>query len=100
MTVEPGFGGQAFMGDMVERIATIFDMRGGEAEIEVDGGLNGDTVVRCARAGANAIVAGSYVFAAENRKARLDALREGWLRGSARFQLGLQHSQDELETVE
>ena len=55
-------------------------------QIEVDGGLNGQTVTACARAGANAIVAGSYIFKGEDIRKRVSALRAGWNRGAKRFQ--------------
>jgi len=85
MTVEPGFGGQSFMADQVDKIAQVFDWVGGEKDIEVDGGLNGDTVTACGRAGANAIVAGSYVFRGESPKERIESLRSGWRRGAGRL---------------
>lgn len=99
MTVEPGFGGQAFLSDQVEKVAQVFDMVGGRAEIEVDGGLNADTVVACGRAGANAIVAGSFVFRAEDLKEPIGALRDGWRRGAQRFELGLENSVEELDAL-
>ena len=84
MTVEPGFGGQRFMTAQLSKLERVFELVGGEAEIEVDGGLDADTVVACAGAGANAVVAGSYVFGAEDVAVPIAALREGWRRGAAR----------------
>lgn len=66
MTVEPGFGGQAFMADLVPRIAGI-KAQGGRARIEVDGGISPATAGICARAGADILVAGSAVFGAADR---------------------------------
>jgi len=77
MTVEPGFGGQAFMADQVAKVEAAWRRAGGRAEIEVDGGLDDSTVVPCARAGANAVVAGTYVFRAKDMKAAIEALRRG-----------------------
>ena len=61
MTVEPGFGGQKFMGDMMGKVA---DARKEfpELDIEVDGGLDAKTIIPASEAGANVIVAGSSVF--------------------------------------
>lgn len=78
MTVEPGYGGQSFMYDMLEKVKKIraeIERRGLDIDIQVDGGLNAETA-RCAReAGANVIVAGSSVFKAEDRRAAIDVLR-------------------------
>lgn len=63
MTVEPGFGGQSFMEDQVEKIDKLFELRqkmGFQYLIEVDGGINAETVKMCARA--DVFVAGSFVF--------------------------------------
>jgi ribulose-phosphate 3-epimerase len=63
MTVNPGFGGQAFIPEMVEKVARIKAMTEGRAiDIEVDGGLTPQTVGKVAAAGANVIVAGAAVF--------------------------------------
>lgn len=61
MTVEPGFGGQKFMEDMMPKVA---ELRGKypDLDIEVDGGIGPDNIDKCAAAGANWIVAGSSVF--------------------------------------
>ncbi len=82
MTVEPGFGGQKFMADQVAKVAAAAGRAGGRADVEVDGGIDEETVVPCVRAGANAIVAGSYVFRggvaepiARLRRAALDCRR-------------------------
>lgn len=69
MTVEPGFGGQSFMGNMMPKVkklkAEILN-RGLETLIEIDGGINNDTVKIAAAAGADICVAGTAVFKSEN----------------------------------
>ena len=78
MTVEPGFGGQKFMADMlpkVERIRRWIDERGLDCELEVDGGVDLNTREACVNAGANVLVAGSAVYGAEDIPARIAALR-------------------------
>ena len=65
MSVEPGFGGQKFMPEAADKISAIRKMleeEGLQALIEVDGGINAETGKICADAGADALVAGSYVF--------------------------------------
>lgn len=65
MSVEPGFGGQSFIEDSVARIATLKQWiveDKSDALIEVDGGINAQTGKKCADAGADILVAGSYVF--------------------------------------
>ncbi|MBV9375647.1 MAG: ribulose-phosphate 3-epimerase, partial [Alphaproteobacteria bacterium] len=65
MTVNPGFGGQKFLPEMLPKIRALrrlCDGRGLDTVIEVDGGLGGDNAWRVLEAGANAIVAGSHVF--------------------------------------
>lgn len=63
MTVNPGFGGQAFIAEMVEKIRRLKRMIGGRPiRIEVDGGVNPETAALCAAAGADAFVAGAAVF--------------------------------------
>jgi len=62
MTVEPGFGGQKFMADMMSKVRVLRERCGDSFDIEVDGGLAPDTIDVAAEAGANMIVAGSAVF--------------------------------------
>ena len=65
MTVDPGFGGQSFIGSMVvkiERMRSAIDAAGLKADLEVDGGINLDTAKTAADAGANILVAGSAVY--------------------------------------
>ena len=65
MSIKPGFGGQPFREDAISRIAWLDRMRkehNYHYQIQVDGGINGETGKRCADAGADILVAGSYVF--------------------------------------
>ena len=77
MTVEPGFGGQSYM-DMASKLERLVAERGERAlDLQVDGGLNPETVKHAAAAGANVIVAGSAVFKAPDPAAAIAALRAG-----------------------
>jgi ribulose-phosphate 3-epimerase len=65
MTVNPGFGGQKYIASMEPKIAEVHDLiaRGGyDVDLEVDGGLDVDTVAGAVRSGANVIVAGSALY--------------------------------------
>ncbi len=76
MTVEPGFGGQKFMPDMISKIREANDYckkNGLSCDIEVDGGITPENVKLCIEAGANVIVAGSAVFRASDIKKAVDA---------------------------
>lgn len=78
MTVEPGFGGQHFMADMLPKIRTLrgwIEERGLACELEVDGGVDADTAPLCIDAGANVLVAGSAVFGKADRAAAIRAIR-------------------------
>lgn len=78
MTVEPGFGGQSFMHATMEKVKTLrseIKRRGLEVDIQVDGGINAETVEIAAAAGANVFVAGSAVFGAENPAEVIEMLR-------------------------
>lgn len=71
MTVNPGFGGQAFIGSSLRKIRTLrsrLEAEGRPIDIEVDGGINRKTLPRVLEAGANVIVAGSAVFGEDIRK--------------------------------
>ena len=79
MTVEPGFGGQKMMPDMLEKvraIRTYANENGIDIDIEVDGGLTADNTKFATKAGANVIVAGSAVFNAPRAKDVIDAMKE------------------------
>ena len=78
MTVEPGFGGQTFMPETLPKIRElrrISDERGLDLDIQVDGGINGETAPIVREAGANVLVSGSYLFAAADMKAAAESLR-------------------------
>jgi ribulose-phosphate 3-epimerase len=80
MTVNPGFGGQAFLPEMlpkIRRLRALCDERGLDPVIEVDGGQDAGTVSAVTAAGATAIVAGSSIFHAEDYAAAIAAIREG-----------------------
>lgn len=78
MTVEPGFGGQSFMEDMLDKVRKLVDMRktlGLNFIIEVDGGVNDKTIEQCRHAGVDMVVAGSYLFNMDDRKKGILSLR-------------------------
>ena len=78
MTVEPGFGGQSFMYDMMPKLHTIrgwIDERNPGCELEVDGGIKPDTGKICRDNGANVLVAGSAYFNAADPAAFVRALK-------------------------
>ena len=78
MTVEPGFGGQSFMADMMPKVAALramIDARNPGCELEVDGGVDPVTCRACIQAGANVLVAGSAVYKAPDIPARIRELR-------------------------
>ena len=66
MTVEPGFGGQAFMSDMMPKVSRARELGGAKLWIEVDGGVSHNTILECKQAGANVFVAGSCVYSSED----------------------------------
>ena len=77
MTVEPGFGGQSFMHDVVPKIAEVDAWRrahDGAFRLEVDGGIAEDTVAETVRAGADTFVAGSAVFRHDDRVAAVERI--------------------------
>lgn len=79
MTVEPGFGGQAFMSDMLPKIRRVRELLRGRPDLDVwlqvDGGVSESTIAACAEADANVFVAGSAVYRAENAAAACASLR-------------------------
>ncbi|AGT31492.1 ribulose-phosphate 3-epimerase [Geobacillus genomosp. 3] len=79
MTVNPGFGGQAFIPAVVPKIrevARMADEQNKAVDIEVDGGINAKTAPLCVEAGANVLVAGSAIYNKADRAAAIRALRE------------------------
>jgi ribulose-phosphate 3-epimerase len=76
MTIEPGFGGQAFMDVTLPKIRRVRDAIGDrDIWLQVDGGVTEDTIGRAAEAGANVFVAGSAVYGAPDPAAAVDRLR-------------------------
>jgi len=78
MTVEPGFGGQAFMAEMLPKIKALREeitRRGLSTIIQVDGGINENTIAEAAKAGADCFVAGSAVFGVQDMKQAIEGLR-------------------------
>ena len=78
MTVEPGFGGQSFMGDMMPKVKAIrgyIDAQNPACELEVDGGINPETARIAVESGANVLVAGSSVYKAADIPGRIRELR-------------------------
>ena len=76
MTVHPGYGGQKFIEDCMSKVETLRRMRP-TLDIMVDGGINAETALIAAKAGANQFVAGSYLFKQADMKAAVDAMRMG-----------------------
>lgn len=69
MTVEPGFGGQSFMENMMPKVSAVrseIDRRGLDVDIQVDGGINKDTISIAAKAGANVFVSGNAIFSSDD----------------------------------
>ena len=78
MTVEPGFGGQAFLDVCLPKIRRAHELiarHGGDVWLQVDGGVSAETIERCADAGADVFVAGSAVFGAADPEAMVASLR-------------------------
>ena len=79
MTVNPGFGGQTFIEhsvDKVHRARVLLDSASGSAALEVDGGINSDTITRVWRAGADTFVAGNAILGAPDPGEQIAALRQ------------------------
>lgn len=78
MSVEPGFGGQSFIPEAIDKIIYLRNIIDGEnynCLIEVDGGINDKTAPLCREAGADILVAGSYLFGHEDIKERMESIR-------------------------
>lgn len=81
MTVNPGFGGQSFIESQLEKVTKLAQWRKEKYlnyEIEIDGGVNAQTAQLCREAGADVLVAGSYIFGAADRKTAIDSLRPSY----------------------
>lgn len=80
MSVEPGFGGQSFMPQMLDKVRTLraeIDRRGLEVLIQIDGGIDARTIGDCAAAGCDVFVAGSAVYGAPDPDVMIGTLRAG-----------------------
>ncbi|AYA75375.1 ribulose-phosphate 3-epimerase [Bacillus sp. Y1] len=78
MTVNPGFGGQKFIEQVLPKIRQVkelVDKKGLSVEIEVDGGVNEETARKCVEAGANVLVAGSAIYNERDRKKAIEKIR-------------------------
>ncbi|WP_214826999.1 ribulose-phosphate 3-epimerase [Exiguobacterium algae] len=79
MTVNPGFGGQAFIESVVPKISALSEMRAArqlDFEIEIDGGVNPETAKLCIDAGADVLVAGSAIYNQPDYKVAIDSIRD------------------------
>lgn len=78
MSVEPGFGGQKFLESAIaklEKLSAEIKRQGLDIELEVDGGINKETAPRAIKAGATVLVAGNYIFSAEDMKGRVAEIK-------------------------
>lgn len=78
MSVEPGFGGQKFMPQALDKLSKLkaeIDRRGLNIDLEVDGGINAETAPLAVKAGANVLVAGSYIFSAEDMAQKVKEIK-------------------------
>ncbi len=75
MSVVPGFGGQAFMPEVLAKTRALRDTHGFDRDVEMDGGINAETVGSCAAAGANVLVAGNAVYLKTDMAAAIRTLR-------------------------
>ena len=76
MTVEPGFGGQKFMADMLPKIRAIREMARPEMLIQVDGGIGVGNIGLCAEAGADCFVVGTSSFRAPDMRAAITEMKK------------------------
>ncbi|WP_313891308.1 ribulose-phosphate 3-epimerase [Psychrobacillus sp.] len=82
MTVNPGFGGQKFIHSVVPKVKQLADLikeRNLSIEIEIDGGINEETIIPCVEAGATIFVAGSAIYNAEDKGKALQAIKNAGL---------------------
>ncbi|MCB9882842.1 MAG: ribulose-phosphate 3-epimerase [Planctomycetes bacterium] len=75
MSVVPGFGGQAFMPDVLDKVRTLRDEYRFEGDIQMDGGISRETIGLCAEAGCNVFVAGSALYGASCMETEIDEFR-------------------------
>jgi ribulose-phosphate 3-epimerase len=89
MSVEPGFGGQSFMPQVLEKVTRIAELRNTEMLISIDGGIDSKTIAAAAEAGADVFVAGSAIFEATDYAAAISDLRERAVAHRADASLGV-----------
>ncbi len=80
MTVNPGFGGQAFIENVMPKLASLAQMKADRDltfEIEIDGGVNPETAKLCIENGANVLVAGSAIYNAPDYAEAITSIRQG-----------------------
>ena len=88
MSVFPGFGGQRFMDEVLSKVTWLRE-QGYQGHVEMDGGINGETIGRCAAAGTDVFVAGSAIFGAPDRRATIAAFRPRAAAASRPFEGGM-----------
>jgi ribulose-phosphate 3-epimerase len=76
MSVNPGFGGQAFMPQVLDKIKVLREQYGFKGDIQIDGGINAETSVAALEAGANILVSGNYILKAVDRAAAIGKLKD------------------------
>jgi ribulose-phosphate 3-epimerase len=87
MSVNPGFGGQAFLPEVLAKVRAIrqmIDRLGRHVDLEIDGGIATETAALATEAGARVLVAGSAVFTHGDYRAAISTLRDEGLRGMGR----------------
>lgn len=83
MTVNPGFGGQAFIPSVLKKVKAlreIIEEHQLSIDIQIDGGINEETIVEAVEAGANVFVAGSAIYGKENRKEALERIKDAGMK--------------------
>ena len=88
MSVFPGFGGQRFMDEVLSKVTWLRE-QGYQGHVEMDGGINGETIGRCAAAGTDVFVAGSAIFGAPDRRATIAEFRQRAAAASRPFEGGM-----------
>jgi ribulose-phosphate 3-epimerase len=76
MSVRPGFGGQSFREDVLDKVKRLREVHGFTGDIEMDGGISRHTIAACAEAGCNVFVAGSALYGAEDMQSEIEVFRD------------------------
>jgi len=76
MSVNPGFGGQDFIVQVLEKVKTLREEYGFKGDIQIDGGINADTSIVALEAGCNILVSGNYILKASDRTYAIDKLKD------------------------